>query len=66
MIGEAGLGKTQFCFQLCVDVQIPPFLGGVDGEAVYLDVEGTFFPQRVKQIAKACIEHCKNVTGSRE
>nr|XP_039260907.1 DNA repair protein RAD51 homolog 3-like [Styela clava] len=59
--GEAGLGKTQFCFQLCVDVQIPACLGGVDGEAVYLDVEGTFFPQRVAQITNATVQHCHQI-----
>lgn len=64
--GEAGLGKTQFCFQLCVDVQIPACLGGVEGEAVYLDVEGTFFPQRMAQITNATVQHCHNVADVSE
>lgn len=62
--GEAGLGKTQFCLQLSVDVQIPPCLGGVGGATVYFDVEGTFFPQRLEQIAKASVEHCHLIASS--
>lgn len=60
--GEAGLGKTQFAFQLCVDVQIPKTFGGLAAEAVFIDVEGNFIPQRVEQIADAAIKHCKNIS----
>lgn len=57
------MGKTQFVFQLCVDVQIPEVLGGLGGEAVFLDVEGTFVPKRILQIAEATLEHCQRISG---
>jgi len=54
-LGESGIGKTQLCFQLCLNVQIPIQLGGVDGEAVYLDTENTFQTSRLNEIAEALI-----------
>ncbi|GBN68699.1 DNA repair protein RAD51 3 [Araneus ventricosus] len=58
LCGCPGAGKTQMCLQLCVNVQIPKSLGGVDGEAFYIDTEGSFVAQRLLQIANACvIEH---------
>ena len=38
--GPPGVGKTQICIQLCIDVQLPRLLNGVEGEAVYIDTEG--------------------------
>lgn len=40
--GAPGVGKTQLCIQLSVDVQIPECFGGVEGEAFYIDTEGSF------------------------
>ncbi|XP_062500278.1 DNA repair protein RAD51 homolog 3-like isoform X2 [Corticium candelabrum] len=60
-LGEPGCGKTQMCFQLAVDVTIPEEFGGVDGEAVYLDTEGTFVVDRVVDIAVAAHNHLENV-----
>lgn len=51
--GENGSGKTQMCHQLCVTVQLPEEKGGLDGNALYLDTEGTFHPERILQIAEA-------------
>ncbi len=31
--GTPNTGKTQLCFQLALDVQIPASMGGVQGEA---------------------------------
>lgn len=56
--GAPGIGKTQLCIQLAVDVQIPECFGGVGGEAMYIDTEGSFIIQRVADIAKATSEHC--------
>jgi DNA repair protein RadA len=43
-------GKSQICHQLCVTVQLPPELGGVDKKSVFIDTEGTFSPSRIKAI----------------
>jgi DNA repair protein RadA len=50
--GEFGTGKTQIAHQLAVDVQLPPDQGGLNGEAVYIDTEGTFRPERIVDMAK--------------
>ena len=52
-IGEFGTGKTQICLMLSVMAQLPPEKGGLDGNVVYVDTEGTFMPERVLQIASA-------------
>ncbi|MFQ5762513.1 MAG: DNA repair and recombination protein RadA [Candidatus Bathyarchaeia archaeon] len=51
--GEYGTGKSQICHQLCVNVQLPPEQGGLEGAALYIDSENTFRPERIVQIAKA-------------
>jgi DNA repair protein RadA len=50
--GEYGSGKSQFCHQLCVNVQLPPEQGGLDGAALYVDTENTFRLERILQMAK--------------
>ena len=52
-IGEFGTGKTQACLMFSVMVQLPPEKGGLNGNAVYIDTEGTFIPERVFEIANA-------------
>lgn len=52
-IGEFGVGKTQICLTLCVMAQLPSEKGGLNGNVVYIDTEGTFIPERVFQIASA-------------
>ncbi len=51
--GPFGTGKTQISHQLTVMVQLPPEKGGLNGEAIYIDTEGTFRPERLVMIAKA-------------
>ena len=51
--GEAGVGKTQLCMQLCVSVQMSSHLDGLEGQAVYIDTEGSFMPKRVVEITNA-------------
>ena len=53
LIGEYGVGKTQICLSLCVRVQLPEEEGGLNGNVVYVDTEGTFIPERVYQIAES-------------
>lgn len=48
---EFGSGKSQLCHTLCVLSQQPTEQHGLGGNVIYLDTEGTFRPERVKQIA---------------
>jgi len=50
--GEFGTGKTQLCHQLAVNVQLPKDKGGLEANAVYIDTEGTFRPERIIQNCK--------------
>ena len=50
--GEYGSGKSQICHQLCVNVQLPPEEGGLDGAALYIDTENTFRTERIFQMAQ--------------
>ncbi len=49
-IGEYGVGKTQICLMLSVMAQLPLEKGGLDGNVVYIDTEGTFMPERIFEI----------------
>lgn len=48
-----GAGKSQLGFSLAVNVQLPLEKGGCEGKAAFIDTEGTFRPERIKQIAEA-------------
>ncbi len=50
--GAFGSGKTQLALSLAVGVQLPVEQGGANGKAVYIDTEGTFRPERVRQFAE--------------
>jgi len=51
--GAYGSGKSQIAHSLAVHVQLPKEKGGADGMCVFIDTEGTFRPERVRQIAQA-------------
>ena len=51
IIGEYASGKTQLAFQLCINVQLPYELGGLEGNAYFIDTEGTFSAKRIFEIA---------------
>ena len=53
VFGEFASGKSQIAHQLCVNVQLPPEQGGLNGKVIYIDTENTFRPERIVQIAKA-------------
>ncbi|VUZ45800.1 unnamed protein product [Hymenolepis diminuta] len=57
LCGQPGVGKTQFCLQACLTVQIPHWCGGLCGEAIFLDTEGNFMPKRLRQMARDMVEH---------
>jgi len=51
--GAYGSGKSQLGFSLAVNAQMPIEMGGAEGKAVLIDTEGTFRPERIRQIAEA-------------
>ncbi|MFW9952011.1 MAG: DNA repair and recombination protein RadA [Candidatus Thorarchaeota archaeon] len=58
--GEFRTGKTQIAHQLCVNVQLPKEQGGLEGNALYIDTEGTFRPERIIQMAEGLdLDHKK-------
>ena len=52
VFGEFRTGKTQLCHTLCVTCQMSVTNGGAEGKAIYIDTEGTFRPERLKEIAE--------------
>ena len=50
--GAFGSGKTQIALSLAVNTQLPKEAGGANGKAVYIDTEGTFRPERIRQFAE--------------
>ncbi|GIL69835.1 hypothetical protein Vretimale_10120 [Volvox reticuliferus] len=51
MFGEWRCGKTMLAHTLCVTTQLPQEEGGGSGKAAFIDTEGTFRPEIIKQIA---------------
>ncbi len=50
--GKMASGKSQWCFQTSVTVQLPKEQGGLEGGCLYIDSENSFRPERVIQAAK--------------
>ncbi len=69
LFGEYRTGKTQLAHQLCVNVQLQYERGGLEGNALYVDTEGTFRPERIIQMSTALDldynEILKNITIGR-
>lgn len=63
--GEPGTGKTQLAMQLAVDCQVPRSFGGAEGEAIYIDTEGSFHVARVAQIAQAMMGHLGQLVSAK-
>ena len=59
--GVPGVGKTQMSMQLAVNVQIPPFYGGLGGACVYIDTEGSLMVERLEEMANAMLERLKQL-----
>eukprot|EP01121_Diplochlamys_sp_Union-15-3_P004648 TRINITY_DN14839_c0_g1_i1.p1 TRINITY_DN14839_c0_g1~~TRINITY_DN14839_c0_g1_i1.p1 ORF type:complete len:147 (-),score=17.80 TRINITY_DN14839_c0_g1_i1:88-528(-) len=64
--GVPGIGKTQMGFQLAVNVSIPNHFGGVEGECIYIDTEGSFMVERLVEIASKLHEHLLGLQAERE
>jgi DNA repair protein RadA len=50
--GKMASGKSQWCFQTSVTVQLPKDKGGLGGACLYIDSENSFRPERIIQVAK--------------
>ncbi len=50
--GRFASGKTQLGFQLAVNAQLPRKDGGLAGNVLFIDTEGTFRPERIVTMAK--------------
>jgi DNA repair protein RadA len=50
--GKMASGKSQWCFQTAITVQLPKEQGGLEGTCLYIDSENSFRPERVIQVAK--------------
>eukprot|EP01125_Pyxidicula_operculata_P000937 TRINITY_DN1080_c4_g1_i1.p1 TRINITY_DN1080_c4_g1~~TRINITY_DN1080_c4_g1_i1.p1 ORF type:complete len:425 (+),score=99.67 TRINITY_DN1080_c4_g1_i1:156-1430(+) len=57
--GVPGIGKTQMGMQLAVNVQIPDEYNGVNGQAIYIDTEGSFMTERMVEIAESLTRSIK-------
>jgi len=53
LIGDYGVGKTQICLMLTITAQLSRDQGGLEGNVICIDSEGTFSPERVYQIASS-------------
>lgn len=51
--GGFSSGKSQTCFTLSVLATLPEDQGGLDGNTLYIDVEGTFASDRIFEIIKS-------------
>ncbi len=49
--GKFASGKSQWCFETAVTVQLPKEKGGLGGNCLYIDSENSFRPERVIQVA---------------
>jgi RAD51-like protein 2 len=63
LCGPPGIGKTQMCMQLSVDGTIPAAYGGCEGHVIYIDTEGSFAIERLKQMATSAVKHVQSLAG---
>lgn len=56
IFGQAGVGKTQLCLQLCANARLPKHFGGLNGKSVYLDCHGGFNSKRLYEICNSAQE----------
>ncbi|CAD6996195.1 unnamed protein product [Ceratitis capitata] len=61
--GGPGCGKTQMCFQLCINVQFPKCIGGLQSKAIYLDTNQDFSPTRILELAVSTEKRFQRLLG---
>jgi RAD51-like protein 2 len=59
--GLPGAGKTQLAMQLAVAARLPESFGGVGGETLIIDTEGSFVASRLRDLAAAAVAHVQMV-----
>jgi len=60
--GAFGSGKSQIAHVIAVTAQLPKEQGGANAKVVWIDTEGTFRPERIKQIAANLgLDHMKTL-----
>jgi RAD51-like protein 2 len=59
--GSPGTGKSQMCMQYSVTVSLPISSGGVNGQTIYIDTEGSFSPERCFSMSIALIDHVNGI-----
>ncbi|KAM6924629.1 DNA repair protein RAD51 homolog 3 [Xenentodon cancila] len=64
--GAPGVGKTQLSLQVAVNVQVPRCFGGLEGQVIFVDTEGSFVLQRVIDIAAATVRYCSLLAGDED
>merc|ERR1712135_144735 len=42
---------------------MPKECGGIQGQAIFIDTEGSFNVSRLQDMSEACIKHCNSVMG---
>jgi meiotic recombination protein DMC1 len=50
VFGEFRTGKTQLALILCITTQLPKEQGGENGKVAFIDTEGSFRPNRIREI----------------
>ncbi len=63
--GLPGVGKTQLAMQLSVTARLPQSLGGVQGQTIYIDTEGSLVPERIYTMAQALLVHAQGTLYKR-
>ncbi|OII72030.1 uncharacterized protein cubi_01363 [Cryptosporidium ubiquitum] len=66
LCGVPGSGKTLLCKLLALNIQIPKSIGGPGLNAIYIDTEGGFSKNRLREISKNTLSyiHEKNKFGN--
>jgi RAD51-like protein 2 len=63
--GLPGVGKTQLAMQLAVNARLPRLLGGVQGQTLYIDAEGSLVAERLHTMAQALLDHTQGTLRRR-
>ncbi|CUV05588.1 unnamed protein product, partial [Cryptosporidium hominis] len=57
LCGVPGSGKTLLCKILALNIQIPKSIGGPGLNAIYIDSEGGFSDNRLREISKSTLNY---------
>jgi len=64
--GTPNVGKTQLAMQLAVNASLPRQFGGLEGQCIYIDTEGSFSPQRCYDMAQSLVQHVQGTIRRRK